>query len=443
MRKRGHRNPAPLFALAGMTLLTSAALAQQPQSGWSIGSPGSAGSTGSAGSAGSTDAPLPYSPSATAAAQGDPAQSGGITLKLMGEIVTVHPSVRLELRHDDNVYLAPSGRIADQILVLIPAVRLEARKAANSFSLRLSTTLGQYQKNTADNYTNYNVSGLANLILSTRLRARISGDYLNATDPRGSTNDANSAVPSAYDQLQGRGIVSYGAQGAKGRIDVELGYLRRRYHNNREITAGNDRDVGDIGATFYWRVGPRTSLLLQGKHSKIDYTLPASTLGSIENALLAGAVWDATAKTTGTFKIGMVKKDFEDAGRDSSRAISWTGEVRWSPLTYSHVDVNLTRAPAETTGGVGNFIDRTSTGTRWTHDWSSRLTTQASASYLTDAYQGVARTDNTQNYGMNATYKMRRWLSFGGDYAHSTRSSDNSGFAYQRNVFMLFVNAAL
>ena len=36
---------------------------------------------------------VPYSPSAAAAAQSGPAQTGGITLKLMGALVTVHPSV--------------------------------------------------------------------------------------------------------------------------------------------------------------------------------------------------------------------------------------------------------------------------------------------------------------------------------------------------------------
>ena len=176
----------------------------------------------------------------------------------------------------------------------------------------------------------------------------------------------------------------------------------------------------------------------------MDYTLSSSTLGSVENALLAGATWEATAKTRGTFRIGMVKKDFDDRrAREFHAASSWSGECAGARAPTRMSTLSLNRAPAETTGGVGDFIDRTNTGARWTHDWSSRFTTAASASYLTDAYQGVARTDNTQNYGLNASYKMRRWLSFGGDYAHSTRSSDDGNFDYQRNVFMLFVNAAL
>ncbi len=428
MRKRGHMHPAPLLALAGMAALASTALAQQPRPDVPPGP---------------VEPALPYSPSAAAAAQSGPAQTGGIALKLMGALVTVHPSIKVDLRHDDNLYLAPNNRASDQILVLTPALSLEARQANNTFGLRLSMTLGQYQKNTADNYSSYNIGAVADLDLGTRLRANLSADYLDGIDPRGSTNNPLSPTPDHYHQVQGRSIFSYGARGAKGRIDLELGQLRRNYYNNRAITAAEDRIVDDIGATFNWRIEPKTTLLVQGKHSRVDYTLSSSTLGSVENSLLAGAMWEASAKTKVAFRIGMVKKDFDDAARASSTNLSWTGEVDWSPRTYSHVALSLNRAPAETTGGVGNFIDRTNTGLRWTHDWSSRFTTATSAAYATDAYQGAARTDNTQSYGINANFKMRRWLSFGGDYAHSKRRSDDGNFDYQRNVFMLFLNAAL
>lgn len=428
MRKRGHLKPAPLLALAGMAALASTAWAQQPRPD---------------APPGPVEPALPYSPSAAAAAQSGPAQTGGIALKLMGALVTVHPSIKVDTRHDDNIYLTPNNRASDQILVLTPALSLEARQANNTFSLRLSTTLAQYQKNTTENYSSYNVGGVANLDLGERLRANLSADYLDGIDPRGSTNNPLSPTPDRYHQVQGRGVLSYGARGAKGRIDFELGQLRRNYYNNRAITAAEDRVVGDIGATFNWRIEPKTTLLLQGKHSRVDYTLATSTLGSTEDSLLAGAIWEATAKTKATFRIGMVKKNFDDPARASSTSPSWTGEVDWSPHTYSHVALSLNRAPAETTGGVGNFIDRTNTGLRWTHDWSSRFTTVTSASYATDAYQGAARTDNTQTYGINANFKMRRWLSLGGDYAHSNRRSDDRNFDYQRNVFMLFLNAAL
>jgi len=417
-----------MFALAGMAVLSSATLAQQSPALPSLGP---------------VAAPAPLSPSASAAAQEGASKAGGISLKLMDLFVTVHPSVKVETRYDDNIYLSPNKRTSDQILVLTPALSLETIRGANRFALRLSTTIGQHQNNTADNYANTNLNGKADFDLNTRLRAGLSADFVDGVDPRGSTNNPLSDTPDHYRQTNGRATFSYGAQGARGRLDMELGQSRREYLNNRANTAANDRVVNDLGATFHWRIGPKATLLIQGKHSIIDYTLPASTLGSVENALLAGAVWEATAKTKGTFKIGMTKKDFDDSARASASAINWSGEVRWSPRTYSHVDLSLNRAPAETSGGVGDYIDRTNTGARWTHHWNNRFTTEASASYATDDYQGAARTDNTQNYGFKATFKMRRWLNLGADYTHGTRSSSDTNFDYQRNAFMLFLDATL
>jgi hypothetical protein len=204
-----------------------------------------------------------------------------------------------------------------------------------------------------------------------------------------------------------------------------------------------DRDNTDAGATFFWRIAPKTSLLLQGKHTKIDYVASSSTLDSTENRLLGGLTWEATAKTTGIFKLGMVKKSFSDGARAESTSPSWEGAIKWSPRTYSHVDFNLGRMPAETTGGLGNFIDKTTTGAVWSHQWTRQITTAASATYMTDVYKGFDRKDNTQILGLKATYAMRRWLNFGADYTYTSRDSNDNVFDFKRNAIMLFVNATL
>ena len=421
-------NPSPLSALTGMAVLTSAAFAQQP---------------GADAPARTAEEPRPYAAAGAAASQSGTSPAGAMTLKLMDVLIVAYPSVKLDVQHNDNIYSTPNNKTGDRVLVLIPAVRLEAKRAGNTFSLRMSSTISEYQNNRADNNVNTSLNGLADLDLAARLRARLAADYSDGVDPRGSTNNPLSATPDHFRQTQGQAVFSYGAQGARGRLDLELGKLRRDYLNNHATTAASDRVVDDLGATFHWRVGPKTTLLVQGKRSKVDYALPASTLGSVESLFQAGATWEATAKTSGTFRFGMTQKAFDDTTRGSARTMSWAGQIRWSPRTYSHVDVSLNRAPAETSGGVGNFIDRTTTGARWAHDWSSRLATEASASYATDAYQGADRTDNTQTYGVSASYKMRRWLNFGGGYTRTFRNSDDNNFDYKRNAFMLFLNATL
>lgn len=320
MRKPGYLNPAPIIALVALAMLSLAAWPQQfaPETLNGAAAPS-----------------IPYSPSAAAAAQGGMAEPGGITLKLMGMLVSVELSVNVDVRHDDNIYLESSNPSADRILVLTPALRLETRQGTNTFSLSMSSAMGRYQKSTADNYSNTNVNGVADFDLGTRLRTRLEADYLDGVDPRGSTNNPISATPDHYRQTRGRGIFSYGAQGARGRVDFELGRLQRDYLNNRETTAASDRVIDDLGATFNWRIGPKTTLLFQGKHSNIDYADPTSTLGSVESALLLGGTWEASAKTSGTFRLGPVRKTFDDSARDSYTSVGWLGAVRWPPNLFA------------------------------------------------------------------------------------------------------------
>ena len=428
IHKLKHETYCRLIA-AGAAVLTSGALAQQPGA-----------YSPSADAAAEAPSQSQYSPTGTAPALArDSSQRGGIPL---GPI-TAYPSIQAGLQHNDNLYSNPNNKSSDWIRVAIPAVRFEARQAANTYSLFLGSPLGRYQTHTADDYTSYNASGLADLDLSTRLRAKLRADYIDSIDPRGSTNNAVSATPDRWHQTTGQGLISYGAPGARGRVDFDLGETRRWYVNNLATTQSNDRTTDNIGATFYWRIAPKTSLLFQGVHTKIDYWQSTSTMDSTENRLLAGATWEATAKTSGRFGLGVVKKDFADPARSDFTGVTWDGQIRWSPLSYSNVNFNLSKGPVETTGGVGNFIDRTTTAALWTHEWSSQITTDASASYISDVYHGLDRTDNTENFGIKATYKMRRWLSFSGDYTHTFRNSNDNTFDYKRNVFMLYLRAAL
>ncbi|MGP1677970.1 MAG: outer membrane beta-barrel protein, partial [Burkholderiales bacterium] len=298
-----------LWIAAGSAVLTSAAFAQQT---------GTYSPTGSAATAQSTASHAP----------------GSIPL---GPI-NAYPSIGLALKHDDNLFSTPNNNTSDWSKILTPSVRLEAKQAANTYSLTLGSTLGRYNTSTADDYTNYNVNALADLDLTARFRAKLKADYIDAQDPRGSTNNALSSVPDRYRENYLGGIASYGAQGAQGRVDFELGGLTRRYYNNRATTFASDRDNTDAGATFYWRIAPKTSLLLQAKHTKIDYLASVSTQDSTENRLLGGVTWEATAKTTGIFKLGMVRKSFDDPAIASSARMNgfvsklWWVKYRWNPM---------------------------------------------------------------------------------------------------------------
>ena len=104
--------------------------------------------------------------------------------------------------------------------------------------------------------------------------------------------------------------------------------------------------------------------MAEARATNLDYKLSGSTLSGDETRYFVGATWEAMAATTGTVKLGQLKKDY-DSSRPSYSEFAWEGLVTWMPRTYSKLDFYSSRQPMESTG-VGDYILSDATG------WSGR-----------------------------------------------------------------------
>ena len=358
--------------------------------------------------------------------------------------MTVYPGIDLAIGHDDNLFLQPTAPKSSRFTVVSPYVRAEARPGPHKFDIGLRIDDGRYHSSAADNYTDYSLLGNGDIVFSGRAGLKLRAEHRHGHDARGSTDRAISGEPDEYDNTGIDGVFRYGAPGARGRIEIDAGAFARRYTNNRLTTEAADRDTGQLGGTFFWRVMPRTELLAQVGFRDIDYQLAASTLDSTESRYLVGVKWEATAKTTGIAKIGRLKKDFDSPLRQDFSGSSWDVGVRWSPLTYSVFDLNTSKQTDESTG-FGDAIVTKLYGLTWSHAWTSRLRTQALANYRTETFSGAAvgREDDTTSWGLRVGYDFRRWLRFGAEYTHFDRDSNTAGFDYKRNLLLFTVGATL
>lgn len=352
------------------------------------------------------------------------------------------PGVDLAIGHDDNLFSSDINKRGSSIRILSPYLRVEGAPAPHKFDVSLRYDAGRYGGNPDDNYDDYTLAGSAGLVFTGRAGLKLRAEHRRGHDPRGSTDRPFGTEPDVYKHSGGEGIFSYGAAGARGRIELDAGYFERRYQNNRAATEASDYATGSGGGTFLWRVQPRTDLLFQAQRRSYDYRLASSTLDSTEDRLYVGARWQATAKTDGTAKIGRLRKDFDDAGRQDIAEGSWEVGVRWSPLSYSVFDLASSRQTAESTG-FGDTVLSSSHALSWTHDWSSRLRSQLLGAWRNDEYRGAVREDDTATLGVRLTYQFRRWLRFGVEYLRTNRDSDLDAFDYTRNLILFTVGATL
>lgn len=358
--------------------------------------------------------------------------------------LTVYPGVDLAHGYNDNLFLRPTATSSSSYTIVSPYVRAEAKTGPHKFDFGLRIDSGRFHSSPADSYTDYALVGTGDMVFSGRAGLKLRAEHKRGHDPRGSTDRGISAAPDEYDNTGISGVLRYGAQGARGRIEIDGAANSRSYVNNRATTQASDRDTVGGGGTFFWRVMPRTEVLAQIGYSDINYKLASSTQDSTEMRYLAGVKWEATAATTGTVKFGHQTKKFDSAARQDFSGSSWDVGVRWSPLTYSVFDFVTSKQTGESTG-VGDTVVGTNYGVTWSHAWSSRLRTQALASLRNDAFQGagITRKDDTGSFGLKVAYDFRRWLKLGAEYTHTERDSNTSNFNYKRNLLLFTVGATL
>ncbi|MBI3147051.1 MAG: outer membrane beta-barrel protein [Betaproteobacteria bacterium] len=361
---------------------------------------------------------------------------------VQAEPLVLYPALTLGLGQNDNVGLASTDKLRSMYTSLSPALIAELRNGPQTFSAGYFGNYAWFKDSSADNYRDHQLSGAADLVFGSRIGLKLNTEYLKRHDPRGSTDRAISDTPDQWHASALAGEFRYGAKDAQGRVEVAAGLAQKRYDNNRDVTEFGDLNTGFFSGTFYYRVAPKTSLLFQASHTDLDYRSDAALLDNRERRYLTGVTWDVTAKTSGTVKLGLLQKDFKDASRTDFSGFSWEAAGRWSPLTYSHLDLTTSRAATDASG-LGNYIVTRQFTARWTHDWSSRVTTEAGAALANDRYNGVERSDQRSNFGLKLRYKFQRWLRLGAEYDYARRDSSVDSYDYNRNLFMLTLGGTL
>jgi polysaccharide biosynthesis protein VpsM len=377
---------------------------------------------------------IPIRPTYSFPASAAPA-SGPANVRLGESPIFVTPYLGLGAGYDDNLFLSSVNEKSSTYYVFSPGVRLDARGSNSVAMVSYQGSIGRYGQSEADNYVDHAFRSSYDLAFSPRAFMRLNFDYLRGHDPRGSTDRPVTGTPDKY-RLSTPGVTfAYGAPGADGRVEVYYSDATKRYTNNRSTTAGSDRDTQEYGAAFFWRVMPRTYFVVEGRQTDLHYKLPTSPLSGEEQRFYGGLMWEATAATTGTVKVGQLRKKF-DSGLPSFDGTAWEGLVTWSPRTYSKFDFYTGRYPTESTG-QGRFILSDAAGVVWTHAWSSFFNTEANIRFQSDEYQGFSRNDDVTSFGMKAGYRLRRWLTLGAEYTFTKRDSNIQINDYDKNLFLL------
>ena len=366
----------------------------------------------------------------------------------------IYPDLTITTVHDDNLTRSVFNEVESFGLLVSPHLAYELKSHKKRFFVDSQLTSMTYEGSGVDDYVDLRFQSGYEYTPTKRTFVGIFGEYFKSHDDRGTgQSEGVGALVTTPDkwhhylvEVNGR----YGTERAKGRGELDIGYVSKEYDNHRTRTFVRDRDDTYANARFYYRIMPKTSLLLEGRWTDFDYDQDAVGVPTLDSDLyraLAGVTWKSTYKTTGTATIGYIQKDFDAGQRSDDGAFTWEVGVEWRPKAFSIFTLNTSRDFHET-DGFGDFTEEDSIDASWSHQWhkvSPRLSTLVDFRYTEDTYPGTAtgREDDYWNVGVAVQYKMRRWLDISGGYTYDERDSTINLLDYDRNFFELSMTVTL
>jgi hypothetical protein len=361
------------------------------------------------------------------------------------------PSLKLSQYYDDNIRAVENNTESSWVTMLSPKFMLSTENRNSAYALTYELNNEIYSSSHDDDHTDHHVDADAAFQFDSRNKLKLNASYDDVEDI--APNDyvgtdfvpvGNSGEATQYTLAGGGGVYTYGAESAMAQLELAGRYEELRYSNSNGFNDDLEYDSVPLRATGYYRVAPKTRLLLEGRYTDFDYVNNSDFDGTNE-AILAGVEWEATAKTSGTFKIGGEERSYDNSVYDDETGTIWEAGIKYSPLTYSVFNLNTRQGIMPGSNGSPS-VDSQSTTLAWTHQWLERLRSDVSYNFTNNDYQDSGFGNNDEDievFGLGFTYNMRRWLDIGVGYKYATSDSDFAGSSYNRNIYGINFTASL
>ncbi len=370
-----------------------------------------------------------------------------------------------EAEYNDNIYTLSDNEYDAWIYKVRPGAEFIVEQGSSTYSVLAEIESGTYSKDPSivvgnteidlgdDDYLDYKLKADADWEFNARNRLAMLAMLNHSHDERGSgrqdtigkslSDFINPLNREPDEWSQGDFEVAYylGSQESVGRFKFVGHYMGLDYTNNETLTQFLDRTEGELKAIGYFKVAPRTSLIVETRAKQVEYDKDVLGVSrdSDEVRLFAGVEWEATAKTTGEVRVGYQEKNPDQAGVENYDSLAWEADVIWQPKSYSSLSLNGYRGTQESSNAL-SFIDATQYMLSWKHEWNDRLTSDLYYMFLREDYGFSVREDEIDTIGLGVAFSATEWMDLKASYTYDDRESTLAGLDYEQNVLMFGVD---
>ena len=345
------------------------------------------------------------------------------------------PGVEVNFLQDNNIYRT-SDEISDTITSIAPTFAYNALYGKQVVSAIYNGDYAFYADNSDLNYLDHDISVKALLDHSYSLSSEFTANYQYLIEQPGTTNAVTSEL-SEFNQQSNTTFaakVLFGAQQSKGQIVTAYAQSKLRYDNNEQQFRDYDNDKAT--GTFFYRVAPKTRILLEVSAADLNYKNNfIFDQSSKQKSYLAGVEWNATAITSSVFKIGYQDVDYANDLISDLSGLSYFLDMSWKPNTYSLVKIGASRAARESAEqSVGGFLSN-EFNVGVDHEFTRKTKLSISYRYVESEFDDSQnRQEELQSFSMSIKYQSKRWLQLHLGCEVSKRESTSELFEFDASV---------
>lgn len=354
----------------------------------------------------------------------------------------LYPGTSMSIGYDTNLLQADSEELDSMFILASVGTTWEFRKDADRFKLFLNSNMGRYVDSSDDDYNNFDLGAVANITETKALKFELNTHYNRGHDPRGSTDRLSGRQPDTWHQTNIGIKAIYGREKSKGRIELKADYTAKHYDAFITDERTEDKGAAHFSGAFFYRITPKIDMVFELSSLNTNYKSPLSAnRENTEYKGRVGATWQATKKTSGSFKIGYAHKDFKLESVESFSGVDWEALVLWALNARSNITFTTASNTADSTG-FGTYTANQSYAVAWQHKLTRRLTSHFSMSYLASDYENTIREDDVYGINLGLEYALKENINIGFNYEFKDRDSTIESNLYSRNIFSLFVKGS-
>jgi hypothetical protein len=349
-------------------------------------------------------------------------------LNLPGFRVT--PFITQRVEYESNVFQSPRNEQDDVIFRTIPGILVELPLGRHRLDFGARMEILRFVDLDGQDTEHYFLFGKLSLDFPGGLTAALREDFAYTSDPPGTeltgrieslTNVLSPSVEYAFARRY-----AIGAEYVWTHVDFERSVDQL------------DRDEHTFGITGFYKVAPKTDLLLNLAYGVKEFS--SARERDVERYIgVVGIRGEITPRLRSTFRIGWESREPDDRRRTSYHGIVAGGDWVFQPTDRTRFTLVTERFVAESVYLTNLFYVANVATVSAEHKFTPKLLASAhlfggTNEYPDKAGQGHWRHDELYGGGFGIDYQIQRWLAVGADYSHTRRYSNFDQFDYKDDI---------